>query len=484
MNRVPLLVLLAIAVGVLSATTGSESTAVASDCRRTSVDLKPLTELGTARYLGYLGGLYPNGLNTPPAEHLNLALARARAVRPLAPDGSPMLDGKIVLLSVGMSSTTMEYQVFQGMAQTDPQVNPDVLVVDGAQGGQDAAIVANPASGYWTEVDRRLQTAGATREQVQVIWLKEAHTRPSGPFPEHAEALRDDLEAIVHVAHDRFPNLKLLYFSSRIYAGYATSRLNPEPYAYESAFAVRWVIEKQISGDPTLNADPTKGQVHAPVLLWGPYLWADGMTERQDGLTWECSDLADDGTHPSASGRQKVADMLMAFFKIDDTARRWFMADPNATPLPPPTPAPTATRTPTNTPQPPGEMRSYRVQETPSGDEMWISTSSRNQQRRIERISPQRSMWVCGLVIADLDAEWGFRFRESRLSIVQSAPQQSRSTIRKISADPPRGDDALRCIHVGAVIQTVDGTPPPAPTATPTRTGPSKTIYLPMLAQR
>ena len=37
-------------------------------------------------------------------------------------------------------------------------------------------------------------------------------------------------------------------------------------------------------------------------------------------------DLAGDGTHPSPSGRRKVAGLLLRFLKTDPTARAWFAA--------------------------------------------------------------------------------------------------------------------------------------------------------------
>jgi hypothetical protein len=104
-----------------------------------------------------------------------------------------------------------------------------------------------------------------------------------------------------------------VYLSSRTYAGYATTTLNPEPIAYESGFAVRWLIRDRIEN--TLGG---------PWLGWGPYLWTDGTKGRRDGLVWTCADVAADGTHPSPQGRAKVAGLLLRFFTTDPTARDWF----------------------------------------------------------------------------------------------------------------------------------------------------------------
>jgi hypothetical protein len=91
---------------------------------------------------------------------------------------------------------------------------------------------------------------------------------------------------------------------------------------------VRWLIQKQIAGDKALNCDPARGEVVAPVLLWGPYLWADGVKPRKsDGLIWSREDLAKDGLHPSKpSGERKVGGLLLKFFKTDPTAKSWFLS--------------------------------------------------------------------------------------------------------------------------------------------------------------
>ena len=172
----------------------------------------------------------------------------------------------------------------------------------------------------------RLAAAGVTAKQVQAVWIKQANGNPEEGFPDAAKKLAADVVATLHNLHDKFPNLKIAYLSSRIYGGYATTALNPEPYAYEGGFAMKWVIADQIAGKPELNYDPAKGAVRAPWLAWGPYLWTDGVKGRKtDSLTWLKDDVVEtDRTHPSDSGRAKVAKMLLDFLKSDPTAKIWF----------------------------------------------------------------------------------------------------------------------------------------------------------------
>lgn len=298
---------------------------------RDSTGLVPLTELGTGTYQRHTGGLYPGGSNSRPPAHEEAGLKLAHSIRPLDRDGKPADQGKIVLLSIGMSNTTQEFSTFKPMADADPARNPRLVIVDGAQGGMAANVIVDTESQggrrFWDTVAERLNRAGVTPAQVQAAWVKQADIRPTAKFPEDAKALQKELETIAQILKQRFPNLKLAYYSSRIYAGYATTPLNPEPYAYQSGFAVKWMIERQIEGASDLNYDPAKGEVKAPWLAWGPYLWADGIKPRSDGLTYLKSDLGGDGTHPAPHGaREKVARLLLDFFKTDSTTRPWFLA--------------------------------------------------------------------------------------------------------------------------------------------------------------
>jgi hypothetical protein len=251
-------------------------------------------------------------------------------------------------LSIGMSNTTQEFcsgsstttgcstWSFMGQAGTDAGVNHTTLaVVNGARGGQDAQTWDAATDANYDSIRlNRLGPLGLTERQVQVVWVKQADAGPSDSLPSaqsDAYGLETRLGNIVRALRTRYPNVKVVFLSSRIYAGYATTTLNPEPYAYESGFAVKWLVQAQIDqmANGGMIADARAGDLNynmgAPWVAWGPYLWADGMTPRQgDGLVWQSTDFVQDGTHPSQSGQQKVGTMLLAFFKSSPFTKCWF----------------------------------------------------------------------------------------------------------------------------------------------------------------
>jgi PKD repeat protein len=339
-----------IAIGIVSCLNASVSLA---DCTLTNVSILPLNEMGFRSYAGYPGGLYPNHANARPPAHEAAGVAIAQAIQPLDSAGNvDTNNGKIVLLSLGMSNATQEWASkgtnnFYRIATNDPSLNPRVRIVDGAFGGQDAPRWTNILSSNWFNViTQRLVSAGVTTNQVQVLWLKEALAGPSGygAFPAHALVLKDQMAAILRNAKARYPNLKLAFVSPRTRAYTASpGDLNPEPFAFESGFSCKWLIEDQINGTGNLNYNSSNGPVVAPWISWGPYIWANGTLPRGDGLTWLCSDLESDFTHPSPDGGvPKVAKQLLAFFKTDSITLPWYLKKSGAGG---PTCAPTASTT-------------------------------------------------------------------------------------------------------------------------------------------
>jgi hypothetical protein len=185
-------------------------------------------------------------------------------------------------------------------------------------------------NGVWDAITQfYLPQVGLTKYQVVAAWVVAVDGYPVGVFPKDMSHLKGEYESIARNLHTLFPNLKLFYYTSKFYDGYSNGLAHssyPEPFAYESGFAVKWAIQDQIDGNPTLNYDPAKGTVMAPWMSWGPYDWANGLLARNDGLTWTCEDVNHDGVHPTnPQGREKETNILLNFLKADVTTAPWFL---------------------------------------------------------------------------------------------------------------------------------------------------------------
>ncbi len=305
----------------------------------------PLNQLITGTYKGFSGGLYP-GSDDAPAEHAAEAVLRAKAVAPMDTAGNPDPKGKYVLLSIGMSNTTQEFcsesgaspcgaWTFMGQAAGDGAVNHSTLViVNGAAGAQFADTWESPTAANYDRIrDTRLNPAGLSERQVQIVWLKVANAQPTTTLPDtsaDAYQLERRMGNMVRALNVRYPNLQLVFISSRIWGGYSTTGVNPEPYAYESGFSVKWLIQAQINQIALGSVqDTVAGSLDyrsvAPWIGWGPYLWAFGFQVRSDGLQWLHSDFQTDGMSPSQAGEEKVGKLLLDFFSLMGYTRCWFL---------------------------------------------------------------------------------------------------------------------------------------------------------------
>ena len=147
-----------------------------------------------------------------------------------------------------------------------------------------------------------------------------------------AYTLLAHLGQVMRAMRVRYPNLRLVFVSSSSYGGYAMIDLPREPYAYETGFSVKWLIESQIREMRGQPINPRAGtldyakKISAPIL-WGPYLWANGMVPRSDGLIWDRGDFEQDGVHPSQLGEGKIAGILIDFFKTSPYTRCWFLVN-------------------------------------------------------------------------------------------------------------------------------------------------------------
>lgn len=314
--------------------TGAKCNDITWNIANSHSPLVPLTDLGTGSYLGAEGGLYPNGSNTMPAAQDAAGVSLAQAIQPLNASGLADPNGIYAMIAVGVSITHTVFDQFLANENSDPAKDKHLVLVNAAIDGSDGPDWVSPASGTWlTVLNYYLPYQNVSPNQVVAAWVMMPHANPTGTFPLDMANQESDLIAVLQNLHRFFPNLTLAYVNGMQYGGYSSPPLvmgvptYPEPYSYESGFAVQSIISDQINGKPNLNFNPANGPVMAPWLSWGPYNWANGLLARSDGLAWSCQDYAADGLHPSVpAGRDNYANLLITFFKTDDTTVPWFLS--------------------------------------------------------------------------------------------------------------------------------------------------------------
>jgi len=349
-----------------------------------------------------------------PLAHENVGIAQRDLITPLDTNGQEILpDRKVVLMSIGMSNASQEWchlkhggannsecNDWSFIGQTMGQgLDPNLVIVNGAAGGQsmekwdclpiDCAGDTFPdyaVDGNYERVDSVLTASGLSAEQVQVVWVKGlvAHSYcrdsmagdstallPNGPacgnavYPNMVDAIAAEtvLGDVMRELKRHYPNLRMAFVSSRIYGGWNNTRYDPvdndprishspEPYAFETGFAVKRLIDaqvRQLAGGPVdqeagnlcINGVPpcVTSLESAPWVAWGPYLW-------DDEITWDFDHasalIAWDGTHPSPKykdrppspinsycdidcGEKRVGAILLDFFKTSQFTAPWFL---------------------------------------------------------------------------------------------------------------------------------------------------------------
>ena len=309
----------------------------------------PLIDMGQETYEGFEGGLYEDASNTMPSDHDTVGETLESEIEPLDTAGNPDPDGKIVMVSLGVSNTRMEFygsrtgqgdvctaQAFMGQAAAHASVNQSTLsIVNGAQNAYGTSYWDSSTDTGYDYIETNLTAESLTEEQVQIAWVKTTLIASNDYLPSATAQVYDfetDLGEILRALKIRYPNIKQVFLSSRIWGGYTITGSHPEPYAYDDGFAVKWVIQAQI--DQMRNngvvVDSRAGDLDysdgtAPWVAWGPYLWADGTNARSDGLTWVTGDFDDDLIRPGCDGVDKVADELMEFFLNSEHTALWFL---------------------------------------------------------------------------------------------------------------------------------------------------------------
>ncbi len=296
--------------------------------------LEPLNELGKDKYMGYVGGLYPDGSNTMPPSFYADAIAAASAIQPLNSQGNPSENGKIGLITIGPSTVYMFSQALATQITRVPGINPKLVFINGGVPAQDLNKIYDQQAKYWQTVESRVAEAGLSNAQIQVAWLQEDDLRnQTAEFPERADMLVDEFTYLVQKLKERYPNLQIIYLTGRHTTDYMpkdSKVKHMEPRAYLNGWAMKWLIEAQIDGNKELTYKGNDPK--APLLMWGPYFWTQGSKTRDDGYSFTPSMVNTDGVHPNDAGKTKVANDFLSFWETDAVSQIWFYGTAAAPP--------------------------------------------------------------------------------------------------------------------------------------------------------
>lgn len=288
--------------------------------------LPPLDELGTGKFMGRTGGLYPNGRNIMPAEFMADAIMAAQKVQPVNAAGMPDANGKIGLVTIGASTVAMFSDAISENIYQRPGIQEAIVFVNGGVGGQDLNKIYDQQGKYWQTVESRVAQAGLTNEQVQIVWLQEDDLRnTTSSFPDRADMLVEEFIYAIQKLKVRYPNLQIIYLTARHTTDYMPADAkdkHKEPRAYLNGWAMKFLIEEQINGNKELAYKGEK--VKAPLLMWGPYFWTQGEKPRSDGYSFTPDMTTPDGVHPNDKGKVKVANDILQFWESDPVSQIWY----------------------------------------------------------------------------------------------------------------------------------------------------------------
>ena len=272
-------------------------------------------------YKGNALGLYKNNSNSPSINQKILAQRQLQLIKPLNNNGLPSTSGKIGFLYFGDPFTQGEFTSFEELIKDNNLVNQNLVLVDGADVDIDTTYWLK-SQFAWENLKKKVESKYITEKQIQIIWINLSNLESTGDTNSDNKKFADDLQKITETALIKYPNTRVIYLSSPRYMGYSTEPAYTEPISYESAFAVRELINRQENGELNFRENITSLQSDT-VLLWGPYIWNNSKV-KDSAYSITRESLMSDGLIFTAPGRQDYILDLFIFWSENEFTQTWF----------------------------------------------------------------------------------------------------------------------------------------------------------------
>ena len=284
----------------------------------------PLTEMGSRTYLGFTGGLYPGGANTPSGQYAIDLQSFASSVVPLDTFGKRSSKGIIGFITIGGSTGSILISALKRITKDNPATNPKLKLASGSDTAANIDEINDTInSKYWPHSQAKLLKNGVHPQQVEVVYMETDDSSENLNFPFRPRELKDKFEECLRILKVKFPNIKLVYFLSRTTTFPPKSKIPAvgEPAAYYNGWACKFTIEDQINGVRSVKYKGKKAVV--PLATWGWYEWSIPGQRREDGFIWTQDDTSD-GLHANKEGANKLATNFQNFLLTDPYASIWY----------------------------------------------------------------------------------------------------------------------------------------------------------------
>ena len=283
----------------------------------------PINDLGKKTYLGFKGGLYPGGVDTPSGQYAKDLYRFASRITPLDINGKASDTGKIVFISLGASTGGNNMRALTIKTMGNPETNPYLSLFSCNNGAGTASLnnIMNPNDAYWDHVTLILGYNHRTYKQVQVIYFETDDSVSINSFPARPYQFRDDFKIAMQTCKAKFSHLKLVYVLGRTTTFNKIMVQNIEPCPYYNGWGEKFFIEDQIAGAPGTKY---KGDsAIAPLVTWGFYQWADSLPRKTDNFYWRYSETQD-GLHANNVGQDTLSTRFQKFLLSDNYAKKWY----------------------------------------------------------------------------------------------------------------------------------------------------------------
>lgn len=308
------------------------------NCDPKKLGYPSLTDLGPdQKFKQYYGGLYPTDLHPDTIARRNEQYdIYAKRVQPI--------NGRILTLAIGNPNGVGQFNYMVDSVRKHPKFIAQNTFVNlcGPKWNIETFVSKTKKLNGSDSVSKAINKLGYEDNDLQVIWM---YLGSSTIKPDTFRNIRYnylDLTTKITSAsmnlRSRFPNLKFIFISSQVYAGYVdvsntsidSTLLSTNDYY--SAWSIRQVVYDQYQGAGSYgNTFFSKEQLKEkfwPLVAatrWAVDNWSDGNTTRKDGLEWLCEDFEADGWTLAPLGIEKAGKRLAHFFLTDTLTKQWML---------------------------------------------------------------------------------------------------------------------------------------------------------------